>query len=86
MAIRMFELSHLSSKKEWVENYNSLKAINFDMRGLFEENALMKNCGITLIIGKNETSGRQRGLFHLFFALMKRDLTLFILIQGGAVV
>ena len=30
-----------------------------NMRGLFEENPFMKNCGITLLIGKNETMGRQ---------------------------
>ena len=29
------------------------------MRGLFEENPLMKNCGITLERGRNYTWGRQ---------------------------
>ena len=34
-----------------------------NMRGLFDKNPIMKNCGITLKIGKNETSGRQNPLF-----------------------
>ena len=41
--------------------YNSLKCPKFfESGGLFEEIPFMKNCGITLIIGKIETSGRRR--------------------------
>ena len=35
------------------------KLFVLNIKGLFEENPLMKNFGITLIKGKNETSGRQ---------------------------
>ena len=41
----------------------SIRHIKFSMSGLFEENSFMKNCGISLIIGRNETSGRQ-SVYH----------------------
>ena len=52
-------------EKETFENINDANHFNFNMSGLFEDYPFVKNCGISLIIGKNETLGQQK-LLQLF--------------------
>ena len=53
---KMFELSHSSSKKGGCgKSLFPHSTLILNIRGLFEENPLMKNCGITLERGRNQT-------------------------------